>query len=303
MMAKQPGSVVGIVGIGLLGTAIAQRLLAAGLQVAGYDVNPEARQRLDQLGGAATGDVAELSRRCAFIVISVFETAQVEDVVEGPGGVLSVPTRDRMALIAINSSTCEPDRIARLAERAKAGGLDLIELPISGSSGQVAAGDGVGLIGGDEAAAESAADVIAAITPRTFHMGAVGNGARAKLAINHILGLNRAALAEGLVLAERLALPLDAFLQAARGSAAYSQVMDVKGEKMIVRDFSTQGKVTQSLKDFHLIVDAAAARGQKLPLAEAYLSLMSGCAAAGEGEWDNCAVIEEIRRCGERRKE
>ena len=68
-------------------------------------------------------------------------------------------------------------------------------------------------------------------------MGAFGNGAKTKLAINLVLGLNRAALAEGLVFAGRLGLPLEAFLEAAKGSAAYSQIMDVKGAKMIARDF------------------------------------------------------------------
>jgi 3-hydroxyisobutyrate dehydrogenase-like beta-hydroxyacid dehydrogenase len=161
-----------------------------------------------------------------------------------------------------------------------------------------ARGDGFGLVAGEQATAESVSDVVSAICPRTCYMGAFGNGAKAKLAINLILGLNRAALAEGLVFASRLGLPLEAFLDAAKGSAAYSQIMDVKGGKMIARDFSPHGKVGQSAKDFGLILDAAASRGQALPLAEVYANLMAGCVAAGEAEFDNCAVIEEIGRRG-----
>lgn len=290
---------IGVIGLGLMGTAITRRLLGAGLMVAGFDVRNDARAAIANLGARPVASVAELARGCRQVVIAVFDTSQVEDVIEGGGGLLSVPAGERATGIAINTSTCEPDRIAALAGRAAAAGLQLVELPISGTSDQVSRGDGYGLVAGDAGAAETARAVIAAIAPRSVFMGAAGNGAKTKLAINHILGLNRAALAEGLVFADRLGLPLEAFLDAAKASAAYSQIMDIKGGKMIARDFAPHGKVAQSAKDFGLILDAAAKRGQELPLASVYAALMAGCIAAGEGEADNAAVIEEIRRRGE----
>ena len=138
--------------------------------------------------------------------------------------------------------------------------------------------------------------MIEAICPRWHHLGATGNGGRAKLAINLILGVNRAALAEGLVFAERMGLAPEAFLKVARESAAYSQIMDVKGGKMLKGDFSPQGYITQSLKDFSLMLEQARRLKQRLPLGETYAELMKGCVAAGEGELDNSAVINEIRR-------
>lgn len=290
---------VGLIGIGLMGTVMARRLMAAGFEVTGFDVRVDARTGLEAIGGRTAESIAVLARSCRVAVISVFDTAQVEDVIEGAGGVLSVPAAERTLGILINTSTCDPDRIAALALRASAAGLGFVELPISGTSDQVARGDGFGLVAGDRATADEVADVVAAICPRTCYMGAFGNGAKAKLAINLILGLNRAALAEGLVFADRLGLPLNAFLEAAKGSAAYSQIMDVKGGKMIAKDFTPHGKVGQSAKDFGLILEAGASRGQALPLAGVYAELMAGCIAAGEAEFDNCAVIEEI---GRRRK-
>lgn len=289
---------VGLIGIGLMGTAITRRLRGAGLDVVGYDVDPRGAERLAALGGRHSGSIADIARTCRHVVLAVFDTAQVEDVVEGAGGLLSVPPAGRVVEIALNTSTCEPDRVASLAGRVAERGLHLVELPVSGTSDQVARGDGVGLVAGDRAAAEAAKAVIAAICPRTYYMGAPGNGARTKLAVNHILGLNRAALAEGLVFAERLGLPLDAFLEAAKGSAAYSQIMDVKGAKMIARDFSPHGKVAQSLKDFSMILGNASRLGQPLPLAAVYAELMTACVAAGESEADNCAIIAEIARRG-----
>ena len=289
---------VGLIGIGLMGTSIARRLLAAGFTVVGTDPRAEARAQLATLGGEPVADIAVIAARCPTVVLAVYDTAQVEDVVAGPLGLLSLTAADRRTLRVLNTATCDPDRVAALATRIAPQGLALVELPVSGTSDQVARGDGVGLVAGDKSQAEAAARIIEAICPRTYFMGAAGNGAKTKLAINHVLGLNRAALAEGLVFAERLGLPLAAFLDAAKGSAAYSQIMDVKGAKMIARDFSPHGKVTQSLKDFKLILAEARARGQPLPLASVYAELMAACVSAGDGEADNCCIIDEVRRRG-----
>jgi 3-hydroxyisobutyrate dehydrogenase-like beta-hydroxyacid dehydrogenase len=193
------------------------------------------------------------------------------------------------------ASTCDPDRIAALIAKV-APNLRLIETPVSGSSGQVRNGDGVGLIGGDRDAIDGVADILDTLYPKWFFMGAAGNGGRAKLAINHILGLNRLVLAEGLVFAERLGLDPKSFLDVARQSAAYSQVMDIKGPKMVSGDYTPQGFIHQSLKDFHLILDQAASRGQEMPLASLNAAVLEACVKRHEGERDNSAVIEEIRR-------
>ena len=135
-----------------------------------------------------------------------------------------------------------------------------------------------------------------ALDPDRHHLGAAGNGGRAKLAINLILGINRAALAEGLVFADRMGLPLTPFLAVAKDSAAYSQIMDVKGAKMIAGDFTPHGKIAQTLKDFSLMLELAQRLQQQLPLAGTYTDIVEGCMKAGEAELDNAAVIREIRR-------
>jgi 3-hydroxyisobutyrate dehydrogenase-like beta-hydroxyacid dehydrogenase len=115
--------------------------------------------------------------------------------------------------------------------------------------------------------------------------------------VNLILGLNRAALAEGLVFATRLGLDPVAFLEVARGSAAYSQVMDVKGNLMARREFrQPQSRVDQSLKDFTLMLDQARATGQDLPFASVYARMLEDCVAHGEAEWDNAAIADAIAR-------
>jgi 3-hydroxyisobutyrate dehydrogenase-like beta-hydroxyacid dehydrogenase len=146
---------------------------------------------------------------------------------------------------------------------------------------------------------EQAAAVLDAICPRRYYLGDAGNGSRAKLAVNLILGLNRAAIAEGLVFAERLGLDRAAFLDVARGSAAYSQVMDVKGALMARREYrKPQSRVDQSLKDFRLMLEQAQALRQELPFASLYARMLEDCMRHGEGEWDNAAIAEAIARRG-----
>jgi len=287
---------VGVIGTGLMGTACARRLLAAGHEVVGHDVDAQKLGKFRETGAGGVRSLAELVQACRRIVLAVFNTDQVEDIIEGPQGLIRTLAADAAPPVVVCISTCDPDRIAALAARIPAARLRFVEAPISGTSAQTARGEGLGLIGGDPAAVEDARAVLDAICPRRHYLGAAGNGGRAKLAINLILGINRAALAEGLVLAERMGLDPAAFLAVARDSAAYSQIMDVKGDKMLAGDFSPHGTITQTLKDFLLMLEQAARHGQRLPLAQTYADLVQGCVAHGESDLDNSAVIQEIRR-------
>jgi 3-hydroxyisobutyrate dehydrogenase-like beta-hydroxyacid dehydrogenase len=289
---------VGVIGAGLMGTAVTQRLIAAGFEVLVYDVDAGKREAIARSGAKAEANASVVIAACEINVLAVFNTDQVEEVVAGPGGgVDAIAQGGAGARIFVVTSTCDPDRLAALAQRVAAQGAHVLEMPISGTSRQVAKGDGVGLVGGPCEIADRAANVLDAICPRRHYLGAVGNGSRAKLAVNLILGLNRAALAEGLVFASRLGLDPVAFLDVARGSAAYSQVMDIKGDLMARREYrDVQSRVDQSLKDFSLMLEQARSKGQDLPFAAVYARMLEDCVAHGEAEWDNAAIAEAIGR-------
>ena len=286
---------VAIVGLGLMGEVYAQRLLDAKIPVTGYDVDAARRSRLALIGGKPMESIAALAKSARCIIIAVFNTEQVEDVVENH---LLPALGEGSNKIVLCMSTVDPDRVAALAGRVILRGIRYLDLPVSGTSDQVRRGDGVALIGGDMAIADDVAEVLDALFVRRFHVGKVGDGGRAKLAVNLILGLNRLALAEGLVFAERLGLNPAAFLEVARGSASYSQVMDTKGPKMVRDDFSPEGRVKQTLKDAHLMLDQAAAVGQKLSTLEVHVDVLEACVRAGEADLDNSAIINEVRRRG-----
>jgi len=286
---------VAIIGLGLMGEVYAQRLLKTGIPVIGYDIDPVRRERLDAIGGRSVASIADLARPAQCVLLAVFNTDQVENVVENH--LLPALGEDSQRIV-ICMSTCDPERIAALGARITPRGLRFLDLPVSGTSEQVRQGDGVGLIGGDWQIATELKPVLDALFVRTFHVGKIGDGGRAKLAVNLILALNRLALAEGLVFAERLGLDPSAFLPVAQGSAAYSQVMDTKGPKMVRGDFAPEGRARQSLKDARLMLDQGKAAGQKLSMLEAYIDVLESCVTHGEGDLDNSVVIKEVRRRG-----
>jgi 3-hydroxyisobutyrate dehydrogenase-like beta-hydroxyacid dehydrogenase len=284
---------VGVIGLGLMGEVFSRRLIDGDQSVVGYDIDAAKGVRLADLGARAAASIAEVARACDTIVLAVYDTAQVEDVVENH---ILPAVGETSRKIVLCASTCDPDRIASLGERVIARGIRFLETPVSGTSEQVRRGDGVGLIGGDRDTAAEAEAVLAILFPRRFHAGHIGDGGRTKLAVNLILGLNRMALAEGLVFAARLGLDPAAFLPVAKESAAYSQIMDVKGAKMLSGDFTPEGRVRQTLKDVHLMLEQAKRHGQTLPMLNVHCDVLEACVRAGEADLDNSAVINEIAR-------
>jgi 3-hydroxyisobutyrate dehydrogenase-like beta-hydroxyacid dehydrogenase len=281
---------IGLIGVGLMGMAFAHRLRGAGLPVVGFDVDPARLEALVAIGGEKAASVDAVVGRCAIILVVVFSADQADGVL---GEIVASEHRPRTVVLSI---TCDPERTVALSQRAAAAGLRFIEAPVSGTSDQVLHGDGVGLLGGDVPDDGQLTAMFDALMPRRFHVGKVGDGARAKLAVNLILNLNRLALAEGLVLAERMGLDVKTFFDIARGSAAYSQVMDTKGGKMVSRDFAPHGRAAQALKDVRLMLAQAAGAGQELPGCEVAASLLESCVRQGEGDKDSTVIVEEIRR-------
>jgi 3-hydroxyisobutyrate dehydrogenase-like beta-hydroxyacid dehydrogenase len=283
---------IGLVGVGLMGMAFAHRLRGASLSVVGFDVDPARLDALAAIGGEKAASVAEVVRRCAIILIVVFSADQADAVLAE----IAAAAREPKPRTVVLSITCDPERTVALSQRAVPAGLRFIEAPVSGTSDQVLHGDGVGLIGGEVPDDGALTAMFDALMPHRFHVGNVGDGTKAKLAVNLILNLNRVALAEGLVLAERMGLDVKTFFDIARGSAAYSQVMDTKGGKMVSRDFAPHGRAAQALKDLRLMLAQAARAGQELPACEVAAALLESCVRHGEGDKDSTVIVEDIRR-------
>jgi 3-hydroxyisobutyrate dehydrogenase-like beta-hydroxyacid dehydrogenase len=286
-----PNAPVGIIGLGLIGSAFAERLIDAKISVVGFDIQAASREKLTASGGLVANSVRELAGRCPTILVAVYSGEQVEalfaDIENGAG-----PARP----IVICTTTCAPDGIIRLARRAASAGIPLVEAPISGTSAELREGTATALLAGESGAIDSVSPLMDILCPRSLRVGAIGDASRTKLAINLILQNNRAALAEGIAFAERLGLDGRAFLAAARASAAYSAVMDSKGEKMLTRDYAPQSHIAQTLNDAELILAEASRRGLQLPVTAAQADLLRTAMALEGPASDSAAVIEAIRQ-------
>lgn len=286
MLERTLPRTAGVFGLGLIGTALAQRLLGAGIGVIGYDPDENCRSGFQEMGGEPVLPAAVW--QADVVVSAVFDTGQLAGVID------AAPAGDGRRLISL--STCDPERMPELSRAAAEKGIDLIEAPISGSSADFARGAAIMVIAGDAKVAQDLAPLFEVLARAHYHVGEIGNGNRAKLAINLILGLTRAAVAEGVVFAKTVGLDPADFLELALDSAAASSVMASKGPLMVAREFHAQGRIAQSAKDFRLIRDMGERHGQGLPLAERYLALMEDNLGHGEGDLDNSAVLLAIER-------
>ncbi|MBA2403061.1 MAG: NAD(P)-dependent oxidoreductase [Bradyrhizobium sp.] len=282
---------VGIVGLGLMGIALSARLIDAGMPLVGFDIDPVRCGMLRSSGGMVANSVHELAVRSRTIIVAVYSGEQVEalfgEIEDGAGAA-------RPAVIC--TTTCAPGEIIGISARASRAGIPLVEAPISGTSTEVLDGTATALLAGDAGIIDQLQGLLDILCPRSLRVGAIGDASRAKLAINLILQSNRAALAEGIALAERLGLDGHAFLAAARQSAAYSAVMDSKGEKMLTRDYRPQSHIAQTLKDAELIIEEARRCGMHLPLTTTQAELLRAAIALEGPDRDSAAVIEAIRR-------
>ncbi len=282
---------VGVVGIGLVGLAIVERLRAARIKVLGYDVDAARRDALVSAGGIAAASANDVFGSCDNIVLALYDGGQTSAVMREAIAVLTPGT------LVLDCGTGDPDQVVALAVRLAARGVRLVDGPLSGSSQQIREGAAVMMMGGDREACDALEPVLAAIAPRHFLLGPPGSGARAKLATNLLLGLNRAALAEALVFAEALGIDLPSFLELCRATPAYSRAIDAKGMRMIEGEFAPpQSRITQQRKDLHLILEAAQRAGHTLPLTTTHAALLDAAVAEGAGDLDTAAIIDTIRR-------
>jgi 3-hydroxyisobutyrate dehydrogenase-like beta-hydroxyacid dehydrogenase len=282
-------SPTGLIGVGLLGTALAERMRGAGLHVFGYDAQASAAQQLVALGGRAASSAAEVSATCNCIVLALPDSNVVREVVEAFGNRLPA------GRLIIDATTGDPDQTVVLAGQLASRGVVYVDATIAGSSEQVRRGEAVVIIGGTDDAVERAAPVLTSWSNHRFHVGPAGSGARLKLVVNLVLGLNRAVLAEGLSLAQACGIDPATALEVLKATPAYSTVMDTKGAKMISRDFAPQARLAQHLKDVRLIRDLAGRVGAPTPLSDVHDALLQTAVELGYGEADNSAVIEAFR--------
>jgi len=287
---------VGLVGLGLLGAAVAARLRAKGHEVVGYDVLPEKIQGLVALGGRGASSAAAVARGAEAVCILLPSLASVEEAILGANGVAAGA---RAGLTIIQMSTISPALTRRLAQEVGGRGLSFLDCPVSGTSGMVARGDGLIFVGGEHTVYERWRLVLETILPRVVYVGAAGQAMALKLVANLLVALNTAAAAEALLMAERAGLDLALVLAALTGSAASSRMLEVRGPMIVRREFPPQMKLELFMKDLALITETGEQVGAPLPLTRVAQQLYGAAQAAGHAGDDLAAVVRALERLTE----
>ena len=275
---------VGLIGVGLLGSAIGRRWLKAGFSVTVFDND---RAKVDAL--IADGARGAETPQMVFASSNRVALALPHSVISAR--VLAAAEVSKNGQVVLDMTTGDPAEMAAIAGESRKKGIRYCDTTIGGSSAEAAAGSAIIMAGGEQEAFESCRDLLELVARRIFWLGPAGSGARMKLALNLVLGLNRAVLAEGLGFAKSCGIDPALALEVFRSGPAYSRVMDTKGEKMLCADFVPQARLAQHRKDVDLILQEAARHSAHAPFSRLHRNLLVLLEQAGYGGEDNSAII------------
>ena len=283
---------IALLGLGLMGSGMAGRLLDAGYPLTVWNRTPDKTQALADRGAK----VAQSPRQAvagATVVISMLSDVPVcRDVWLGRGEAIlgAAP-----GTVLVESSTITVEWIEELDRAAKEHGCELVDAPVTRSKPQAAAGQLLFLAGGSTAALDSITPILKAMGRDVVHVGPVGSGARLKLINNFLSGSQVAALAEALSLIERSGLDAQKALGVLTEGAPGSPLVKLLSGRMVAREYEPNFVLRLMAKDLRYAVSEADHQGLDLDMGRAALRVFEHAISAGQGEDDMSAVVEQFR--------
>src|SRR5437868_12544595 len=265
---------IGIAGIGKMGAAIAQRLIEVGHKVTVWNRSADKLKPVTAAGAAAAATPAELARNADAVITILTDAAAIDAVYSGASGLLAPDVRGKLF---IEMSTVQPHTEVALAAKVRAKGAVLVECPVGGSTGPARQGKLIGLMGGEEADAARAKPILEQLCRRLEHVGAVGNGALMKLAINLPLLVYWQALGEALALSRNVGLDPSRLMDLFADTSGGTNVIKMRGPAVATMlkggDPGPVGfPIDGGLKDLRTMLAEGKARGLELPLVERTLA-------------------------------
>ncbi|HEU4702626.1 MAG TPA: NAD(P)-binding domain-containing protein [Conexibacter sp.] len=292
--ASNPPPLVGVIGLGIMGAPMARNLLRAGFPLVVWNRTTARADALVEEGAQRAGSPQEVAQRAAITITMLSDSPDVAQVYRASDGVLAGAERAASGPVLVDMSTIAP-RVAReLAQEAAARGAAMLDAPVSG--GDVGARDGTLsiMVGGDADALERARPALEALGTRITHVGGNGAGQVVKACNQIVVGLTLEALGEALVLGSKAGVDPRAIVEALGGGLAASRVLEVRGEKLLARDFAPGFKLDLHAKDLAIVLDAARELDMPLPGAALVAELFEAERARGHGEADNSTVLRAL---------
>jgi 3-hydroxyisobutyrate dehydrogenase len=290
-MSQQPS--VAVLGLGIMGASMARRLVDAGFPVMVFN---RSRAKADPLAaaGAAVADSPRAAAEASDIVIAmVADDHASREVWLGSRGALEGA---RAGSVLVESSTLSVGWVKELARAAEAQGCDLVDAPVTGSRLQAAAGELNFLVGGTPDSLARVRPALGAMGRSVTYLGPTGSGALVKLINNFMAGVQLTSLAEAMVLIERSGLDRDKTVEVLLNGAPGSLIVRTIAGRITADDYTPNFLLRLLAKDLGYAIDEGRDCSVELRTAAAALAWFREAIAAGDGEKDMAALVQQIRR-------
>lgn len=276
---------VGVIGLGIMGSAISANLVRAGFEVHGYDVVAARRRALAAAGGHPARSAGDVAALCEILVTSLPSAAALRETVQ------AVSARKRRTQIVVETSTLSLEDKQAAKERLATAGALMLDAPLSGTGAQARTRDLVVYSSGPRRAYRRCAPVFDGFARAYHHLGAFGNGTRMKFVANLLVAIHNVAAGEAFTLARKAGLDPALVYEVVGDGAGASRMFQVRGPMMVAGDYSDATmKVEVWQKDMHLIGEFAAQLGCPTPLFAACGPVYAAAMAAGHARDDTAAV-------------
>ncbi|MEP6720613.1 MAG: NAD(P)-dependent oxidoreductase [Variovorax sp.] len=292
-----PSQRVAVIGVGIMGSAIARRLLDCGHSVSVFDLDPAKVAALEGQGAQAAGTAAAAAAASDFVITSLNAAAVVERAIFGEAGIAAAPADARRLLI--DMSSIDPPATRRLAQSLRERtGMGFVDAPLSGGAPKALLGQLTVMAGGSADDVARARAVMDSLCANYTHMGESGAGQTTKLVNQLLCAIGFQAMAEAVRLAEAGGVDAARLPAALAGGRADSQILREFGPKMAARDMTPTGRIDNMLKDLDAVRAFVHAEQLTLPLAGMVTELHRSFVAAGLGGDDTVAMMRQFDGAG-----
>ena len=282
---------IGYVGVGVMGSAIVRRLLAAGHDVTVWNRTREKAEPLLAEGARWAGAPREAAEAAELVFTMVTNTAAVRAVTEGGDGILAGLRRDA---IYVDMSTASPANTRALAERVAAIGASMLDAPVSGTSLTVDQGKASLMVGGDAEAFERARPVLEAIGPKVIHVGPSGSAVTMKIAVNLSLAVQMLAFSEGVLLAEKSGIPREKAVEVMLASVIASPMVAYRGPLVLGHPEEVWFDCHMMQKDLNLALELGRQLEVPLPTTAVTNQLLTAANGMGVGGRDFAVLFDVL---------
>ena len=285
-------STIGFIGLGAMGQRMARRLLDNGFKLFAYDHTIRKTAELAAVGAIVAPSLCQLARKSDVVISCLPSDEAVLSVYQGPEGVFACANP---GTVVIEMSTVSPDTSRVLHRIGLERKVEVLDVPISGSTPAAEQGTLTLFGGGDANVFDACQPIFSAVAKQYFHLGPSGSGTTMKLVVNALLGVNMQAIAESVAFGEKAGLDRELLLEVLVRTAVVSTAHQNKLFRAERDDYSPQFPLKLMNKDFRLILDKAAELGVPMP-ATAVAHQINAARSAGNGDEDFSSVINEMER-------